>query len=106
MWADKYIEELRQGRAVTFRPRGRSMEGRIEDNQLVLVVPLYGRTPKIGDIVLCTVGGRQYLHLIKDALSDFSRFQIANNKGHVNGWCRLSQIHGLYTPTAEARDAR
>ena len=26
MWADKYIEELKQGRSVSFRPRGKSME--------------------------------------------------------------------------------
>jgi hypothetical protein len=34
--------------------------------------------------VLCKVRGAEYLHLVKAIQG--SRFQIGNNRGHVNGW--------------------
>jgi hypothetical protein len=36
----------------------------------------------VGDIVLCRVGGRQYLHLILAIQGE--RFQIGNNRGGVS----------------------
>lgn len=36
-WASRYIELLRSGQAVSFRPRGQSMTGRIESGQLCTV---------------------------------------------------------------------
>ena len=93
MWADRHIEELKQGRSVSFRPRGKSMEGRISDGQLVTCEPMRGRFPRAGDIVLCTVKGAQYLHLVKNTLN--GEALIANNHGGLNGWCRFDAIHGL-----------
>lgn len=91
-WADHYIRQLNGGETVSFRPRGNSMSGRIESGQLVTVVPSAGRLPPlVGDIVLCTVFGSQYLHLVKAV--DGDRYQIGNNKGRINGWTR--RIHGL-----------
>jgi hypothetical protein len=45
-----------------------------------------------GDVVLCKVYGREFLHLVK-AVQD-GRFQIGNNKGHVNGWVGANGIYG------------
>jgi hypothetical protein len=45
------------------------------------------------DIVLCRVGRAQYLHLVS-AIKN-GRFQISNNKGHVNGWVGLDNIYGI-----------
>jgi hypothetical protein len=42
--------------------------------------------------VLCKVNGRQYLHLVKAVQG--GRFQIGNNRGHVNGWVSASCIYG------------
>jgi len=92
-WADKYIAELNQDRSVSFRPRGKSMEGRISDGQLVTCEPMRGREPKTGDIVLCTVRNSQYLHLVKNVSNGFAL--IGNNHGNINGWCRFDSIHGL-----------
>jgi len=64
-WANGYIEALLRGETVQFRPRGNSMSGRIESGQLVTVVPLVNRMPRVDDIVLCKVNGTQYLHLVK-----------------------------------------
>lgn len=92
-WALHYIAKLKAGESVSFRPRGNSMAGRIESGQLVLVVPVtdYGLL-NVGDIVLCKVGGNEFLHLIKAIQGD--RFQIGNNRGFVNGWVGRSGIFG------------
>ena len=79
-WASGYIERLKRGETVTFRPRGGSMTGRIESGQLCTVAPIADiATLRVDDIVLCRVHGAEYLHLIK--AMDNGRFQIGNNKG-------------------------
>jgi SOS-response transcriptional repressor LexA len=90
-WATSYIAKLQLGESVSFRPRGNSMTGKVESGQLCTVEPVTGDL-KTGDIVLCRVAGRQFLHLIKAIQGD--RFQIANNKGHINGWVGKNCIFG------------
>jgi hypothetical protein len=94
-WASHYIEKLKAGETVKFRPHGNSMQPRVESGQLCTVEPL-GSPPEAslapGDVVLCTVEGRQFLHLLSAVKG--KRYQISNNKGHVNGWCGINQIHG------------
>lgn len=84
-WATGYIERLQRGETVQFRPRGGSMAGRIESGQLVTVEPADSAALQVGDIVLCHVGGADYLHIVK-AIGPGPRFQIGNNKGRINGW--------------------
>ena len=69
-----------------------SMTGKIESGQLCTVKPIKDDDLNIGDIVLCKVAGKQYLHLIK-AING-NRFQIGNNKGHINGWIGRNCIFG------------
>lgn len=95
MWATQHIELLKQGQTVKFRPHGNSMQPRIESGQLVTVVPFTGHA-NVGDVVLCKVEGRQWLHLVTAVGSD-GRYQISNNKGHVNGWCPASAVYGVLT---------
>jgi hypothetical protein len=57
---------------VQFRPRGGSMRGKIESGQLCTVVPALDEL-RVGDVVLCKVNGRQYLHLIKAIQGDAIR---------------------------------
>ena len=64
-WASEYIARLQDGETVQFRPRGHSMKGKIESGQLCTVEPVDPATLKVGDIVLCKVNGKQYLHLVK-----------------------------------------
>lgn len=91
-WAAGYIEKLRAGETVSFRPRGHSMTGRIESGQLCTVVPIDPATLRVGDIVLCHVGGNDYLHLIHAIAG--TQFQIANNRGFINGWIDADAIFG------------
>jgi hypothetical protein len=91
-WATPYIEKLRQGETVHFRPRGNSMSGKIESGQLCTVTPINITDLQKGDIVLCKVNGFQYLHLIKAIQGE--RFQIGNNRGRINGWIGPNAIYG------------
>jgi hypothetical protein len=94
-WASQYIAKLQQGETVSFRPRGNSMSGKIESGQLCTVEPLGATTVKAGDIVLCKVRGREYLHIVKAIQG--TRFQIGNNRGHINGWISAGSIFGRCT---------
>jgi hypothetical protein len=91
-WATHSIAKLQKGETVSFRPRGHSMSGKIESGQLCTVAPVDPATVKVGDIVLCKVRGREYLHLVKAVQG--SRFQIGNNRGHINGWVTAGSIFG------------
>ena len=89
-WATEYIKQLKEGKTVQFRPRGNSMTGKISSGQLVTVVPFDGKV-EVGDIVLCQVKGKQYLHLVTQV---DVQIQISNNKGKINGWIMPRSIFG------------
>jgi hypothetical protein len=91
-WASPYIARLQQGETVQFRPRGHSMQGKIASGQLCTVQPVDASTLQVGDIVLCKVNGRHYLHLVKAVQG--GRFQIGNNRSKINGWVSGSSIFG------------
>jgi hypothetical protein len=109
-WATRYIDALKRGETVQFRPRGHSMTGKVNDGQLVTVAPLTDEFPEEGDVVLCKVNGREYLHLVKavtavceeekdadgklTALVRRPRYLIGNNKGHTNGWTSAANVFG------------
>jgi len=70
------------------------MTGRVNNGELVTVAPISDISwLDEGAVVLCTVNGHQYLHLIK-AVKD-KRYLIGNNHGGINGWCGVNQIHGI-----------
>lgn len=77
------------------------MSGRVEDGELVTVVPVTpdGFGIKVGDVVLCRVRGRYYLHLVKafrgGELGD--EVLIGNNHGFINGWTKRKNVYGLLT---------
>lgn len=94
-WATSYIADLKAGKTVQFRPRGNSMVGKINSGQLCTVEPITDDTIiKKGMILLCKVGGHQYLHLVTAVAPD-KRVQISNNHGHINGWTSRNQIFGI-----------
>jgi hypothetical protein len=94
-WASQYTSRLENGETVQFRPRGNSMKGKIESGQLCTVEPVVPAILKVGDIVLCKVNGKQYLHLVKAIQGN--RFQIGNNRGRINGWVGEKSIFGKCT---------
>ena len=69
------------------------MKGKVESGQLCTVEPLGDRDLRVGDVVLCKVRGRQYLHLIKAVRG--KQFQIGNNRGGTNGWVVRASIFGI-----------
>ena len=88
---------VQRGETVEFRPSGHSMEPIIRHRQKVRVVPLT-RDPAVGDVVRAPVRGPLYLHRVNAIRGD--QYQIANQRGHINGWCTRPQIYGLVS-TAE-----
>src|SRR5437870_13767498 len=94
-WASEYIAQLQRGQTVQCRPRGNSMRGKIESGQLCTVEPCDPASLEVGDIVLCKVNGRQYLHLVKAIQGN--RLQIGNNRGRINGWVSRHSIYGKCT---------
>lgn len=92
-WADRYIERLKNGETVQFRPKGNSMSGKIESGQLVTVAPVESILDyKKGDIVLCTLSGNNLVHLI-DSIKLHGPI-IRNNRGKINGFVNWSAVHG------------
>src|SRR5579875_1427440 len=55
------------------------MKGKIDSGQLCTVEPASPASLKVGDIVLCKLNAKQYLHLVKTIRG--KRFQIGNNRG-------------------------
>ena len=94
-WASAAIERLRRDETVTVRPRGHSMTGKVDDGDTVTVEPVGERALHRGDVVLCRVRGREYLHLVK-AVQD-QRYLIGNNRGGTNGWVGRAAIFGVAT---------
>ena len=94
-WASNYIDKLLAGETVSFRPRGNSMVGKISSGQLCTVEPYGDQNLKVGDIVLCSVNGNQYLHLITAMRR--GQYQIGNNRGGINGWITSAKIYGVLT---------
>ena len=68
------------------------MAGRISSGQLCTVSPVGPGPIVVGDIVLCKVRGREYLHLVKAVQG--KRYQIGNNRGRINGWVSAASVFG------------
>ena len=94
-WADNYIKILLETGEVQFKPSGNSMTGKVESGSQCKVINSPTIVYEVGDIVLCKVSGKQYLHLISALDKPRDRVQISNNKGFVNGWIKISAIYGL-----------
>jgi hypothetical protein len=89
---------VQRGERVAFRPSGHSMEPLIRHRQKVRVAPLT-RDPVVGDVVLSRVRGHLLLHRVNAIRGD--QYQIANQRGHINGWCTRKQIFGLVSVVEE-----
>ena len=88
----RHADELLNGKTVSFRPKGNSMEPKISSGDLVTVEPFTEKDPRIpiaekGDIVFCRVGRNYYVHLVqavKGKLGD-CRYQSGNNHNPTHG---------------------
>ncbi|MEZ4362691.1 MAG: hypothetical protein R3B48_21040 [Kofleriaceae bacterium] len=98
-WATPTIARLRAGHTVTCRPRGDSMRPRITSGARCTLRPLREHEPlEPDDVVLCSVRGTHYLHLIKAVQGE--RYLIGNNRGGINGWIGRRAIYGLLVSVA------
>lgn len=89
-----HVDALSKGETVKFRPHGNSMVPIVYSGQLVTVAPAKDTPFGIGSVVLCKVNGRMMLHKVTAIGSD-GRYQISNNHGHINGWCKPDAVFGV-----------
>ena len=68
------------------------MKGRVNDGDLVTLIPVKAEELAVDDVVLVHIHGRDYLHLIK--ARDGERLQIGNNRGGINGWVNFQAVYG------------
>ena len=80
------------------------MAGRVESGQLCTVEPVHPGLLQVGDVVLCKVNGREYLHLVRAIQGP--RFQIGNNRGRINGWVSAGAIFGRCVRVESRADSR
>lgn len=71
------------------------MKGRVADRALVTVEPVDANAVEVDDVVLCSVRGTHYLHLVKARQGE--RLLIGNNVGGTNGWISPSHVYGKLT---------
>jgi len=83
-WASDAVSLLSSGKEAVIFPVGGSMRGLVESGSRVLLRPVDVSSLVVGDIVLCTVGKKDYLHLVKAI--DSGGVLIGNNLGRINGY--------------------
>src|SRR5690242_15959868 len=91
-WVSEAVGALQKGESVQVRPRGGSMRGRIEDNQLVTLAPVDPAAIVVDDVVFLRWKGNYILHIVKEI--DGDRLLIGNNLGRINGWAMRSDVLG------------
>lgn len=84
---NRKIERLLKGETIVSKEPGNSMLPILKSRQPVRIAPATWRDVDVGDIVYCKVRGNVYTHLVA-AKNEKRGCQIANNRGHVNGWTK------------------
>lgn len=87
------IKVLEDAGEIIIRCNGNSMRPIIAPKEAIHLKRVIPAQIREGDAVFCRINGNLQVHLV--SAIDKERFQISNNKGHVNGWIRASSIFGL-----------
>lgn len=91
------LRDLKSCKAVYAYPAGKSMPGVLEQGRGYLISPLTSdQKLEVGDIVLCRITGRIFLHsILKTNLEDKRpRVLIGNLIGGITGWTSVSEVFG------------
>ena len=101
-WAEAAIEateKLRRGETVQIRPRGHSMQGHIEDGELVTIEAREASKLKTGDVVLAQIQGKSFAHIVLHQIleCDGEKFLSGSKQGRVDGWIEADKIFGVAT---------
>jgi hypothetical protein len=78
---------------VVIRCNGRSMMPIIAPKEAIHLRKVLSTQLRVGDAVFCRINGALQVH--KLTAIDGDRYQISNNRGHVNGWIGANCIFGL-----------
>jgi hypothetical protein len=92
--AKRIEDDLRDGKIVTFQPRGHSMRPQINSGDSVTLEPW---KPEVlddaGEIVFCKVRGKYFLHRL-DRFSGTDHCDITDNQGRYTGATTVANIFG------------
>jgi hypothetical protein len=105
-WATTYIQQLKEGKTITIKPKGNSMTPIIKSGQLCkiapLTIPVLLNEININDVVLCKVNGKVYLHKVEaitgnnqEGIDIIEKLLIGNNHGRLNGWANIKNVYGI-----------
>lgn len=99
MWAEEAVDKLQSGQTVKIKPKGHSMQGKVSEGDLVIIEPCQLQDLTVGDIVLASIKGRRYFHLVLHLIieRDADKFLIGNNHGRLDGWITTENIFGKVT---------
>ena len=92
---NQVLKTLQEKGEVSFKPHGSSMVPKINSGDLVKVKAVPSSTYRVGDIVYCKVKGSYYLHLLTAIDVSKAKYQISNNKNHINGWIGEQSLFGI-----------
>lgn len=99
-WATIASEAPTRGESVQVRPRGHSMQGRINDRALVTLEPCRMGDLAVGDIILARVRGWLLVrHQVIDV--EPSRVEIGTTAGRSDGWVSSPDVLGRVVSVAE-----
>lgn len=91
-------EILRLGKSLRFQARGHSMQPLVRDGDILLVKPLGGRLPRVGDVVLCVTESSMVLvhRVIRRQLRSHDYYFLVQGDqvAQPDGWIQQAQIYG------------
>ena len=95
-------QALQSGNTAAYRSSGWSLWARVHSNDLCLYLLVrYQEAVSVDDVVFCQVQptGVYFAHLVKAKVPDPEvdgayDYCISNQRGWVNGWCRIEDIYG------------
>ena len=107
---------LLEGKTAAYRSSGSSLWPRVHNNDMCVYTPVAGhQSVEVNDVVFCQVPSKAnayFAHIVKEKVPDKKQdgefdYCISNQRGWINGWCRIENIYGrlsevLYTPAASA----
>src|ERR1035441_7028230 len=95
-WSAAARAALADGREVVVRPVGNSMSPRIRSGAHVRLEPVADPAAvAVDDVVFVRVRGHWVLHRVSAV--EGGRLQIANQRGHINGWVGRERVLGVAT---------
>lgn len=90
------IKILEKCGKTVLRCQGNSMRPLMAPGDSLYIKKVDPSKIRVGDAIFCKINGNLQVHRVSaiDSMHD-GRWQISNNKNHINGWIGRANIYGL-----------